>query len=263
MIRHLSVLGLPCWKYEIGTLIGHAEAVRAVRELCLPPLLYGNAESLPVAVLHNRILNPLSSSARFSVLPFLNISLGEKFFRYDSALQLFILIHELRHAYQYLIDEVWQQYGQRRKNFAMRNQVESQEQVMLFLSAPREFDANMYALSRLPKAGSEIVLKESRKIIADIKSHPSDRARTLYVCMDILPALYEWRRMVERRLLLPEYEDELSRNNQLLVDFLHSHTLVGSDAATSAFCRGYLEADPSDFLEVAEAFYAHLVKLPL
>ncbi|MCE9642817.1 MAG: hypothetical protein K8Q97_00675 [Candidatus Andersenbacteria bacterium] len=258
----LRIVTLPGRQQDAMHLICNADIIMALEDLAIPPLQYADVCSLQGwETVGTRLCNPETSSAGFSMNPAPHIALGEYFFARQQGVQRFVLCHELRHAYQALQDLVWQQYMRKRVRIVQSKANGLVQEMWKFLSAPLEVDAQGYAFSKFVEDGSEIVLYRSNEVASKLANYPNPLAHTLRSTVALLPEVYEWRKLLEKGLVLAKSRDAVASNAQTVLDFLVKRTRAGNDARVNSFCIQYLETEPAQFLDVATDFFDYLVTL--
>ena len=258
----LRIVTLPGRQQDAMHLICNADIIIALEELVIPPLQYADVCSLRGwEMVSTRLCNPQTSSAGFCMNPTPHIALGEHFFAQQYGVQRFVLCHELRHAYQALVDGIWQQYMRKRARIVQIKANGLVQEMWKFLSAPLEVDAQEYAFSKFVEDGSTIVLRRSNEVVSELAKYPNSLAHTLRSTVALLPQIYEWRTLLEKGVILAKSRDTVASNAQVVLDFLAKRTRAGSDVRVNEFCRQYLEAEPAQFLDVATYFFDYLVTL--
>lgn len=263
MFEHLHVIALPSREEAVHDLISNSDILLAVCENNLPRLQYLPFNSSEMTrTICQRFSDNNGASAGFSVTPPRHVVLTEKFFNRENVCQKFILTHELRHAHQSLVSRYWIQYVNERLPILRTVAGKSIQDVSKFLSAPLEFDAQEYALQGFPEVGSEIVRSRTQEVSHCFATFPNNAAATLPTCLEILPNVYEWARLLSRGLLFRDHESEIKKNSERILDFLRTHTLVGQDEKAHELCEEYVVAEPDDFLRIAKELYLYLLTLP-
>ncbi|MDA1168871.1 MAG: hypothetical protein O3A36_00870 [bacterium] len=263
MSEYLSIIALPSRREDVNELIVDASIDLAVSENDLPRLQFqAHDATLASATIRKRFSDKNGASAGFSTSPFAHVVLTEKFFSKEHVRQKFIFIHELRHAHQSLVSTYWKRYVHERLQILQTVPNKLMQDVAEFLSAPLEFDAQQYALPKFHEIGSATVASRTQEVRQSFYTFPYSVAATLPCCLEILPAVYQWARLIKFGVLLQEHEPEVKKNAERILGFLATHTRVGQNKKANELCDKYVVAEPDNFLRVAKDLYDHLLTLP-
>ncbi|MEO6077711.1 MAG: hypothetical protein ABIP54_02915 [Candidatus Andersenbacteria bacterium] len=262
MQQVLRIVTLSERVHESRELVCDFDVTKALRELTIPELLHMGVESLQgweaVATL---LQDSKTNSAGFCLNPKPHIQLGERFFAQQHGARRFVFCHELRHAYQALKGEWWKGYMLRRTAIVQKGGEKLAQEWWKFLSPPLEVDAQEYALSKFPEEGSATVLNRSNEVVLELGKHPGATAHTFRSTVMLLPMVYEWRKLIEKQRIVASSRGIVASNAQYVLDFLARKTRAGSDKRVNSFCLQYLQAEPAEFLDIAERFFSYLLTL--
>lgn len=252
MVQPLFLVAIPDRKADVELMIADEGMHNMLKELGLPQLEYRSPYQLNTEAVSRSIGDGKNDSiAGFTQVPTPFIVLAKHFFDAPRDVRRFIFAHELRHAWQGLVDHSWQQYFQWR-SFIVRRFPPVTQDTFHFFSAPAELDAQEYAFRYSPPViASSIVCTRADQLLATIFAHRDYQIDSTAAIIDLLPRLYEWSHLASAKKFVKADEKRIENVRLDILQFLFSRTPLGSDMGSRQLFEKYMAAGPSTFLTEA------------
>jgi len=263
MVQPLFLVAMPEHQAEVESISRDDTLQKVIQELRLPQLAYASPYQFGAYVVERCMgSNKFDSIASFAGPQVPMVVLAKGFFSLPRDTQRFILTHELRHAFQRLIDHGWLQHNQYRL-LIVRRFAPITKLTCRFFSAPEELDAQEYAWRfSSPVVASSIVRRTAEEVQETMLVHRNTPAPREAVLLALLPQLYELSHLARAKKFTTADDKKVEDARMEMIQFMFSRIPPGVHTEFRQLFEKYLAAGASTFLTEAATLLQKLRLLP-